>query len=84
MMNELPQTGLLSSSDVFRINKTAAKVGDVFDEARREARDECMWLSNVCRLLLQDNNRLRIENDALKKRAERPMMSPDGGKNIPL
>ncbi len=62
-----PNTGLLSSSDVFRIESTAHKIGLVFDAARTELRDEALWLSAKCRELLDDNNRLRVENEKLRR-----------------
>lgn len=68
---ETPNQGLLTSSEVYRIDSTASKVGDAFDHARREARDECLWLSAVCHRLLADNNRLRIENERQRRQLEK-------------
>ena len=68
---ELPQTGLLSSSDVYRINSTASKIGGVFQIALAEARDEALWIASVCRDLLRDNDRLRVENEGLRERMRR-------------
>ena len=67
---DLPQTGLLTSSEVYRINSTAHKIGEAFGRARSEARDEALWLSAVCGRLLRDNDRLRIENERLRRQLE--------------
>lgn len=65
-----PNTGLLDSSQVYRINSTAHKINVAFEGARREARDEALWLSAVCRQLLDDNDRLRVENERLRRKLE--------------
>ena len=65
MNEDRPNTGALTSSEVFRINSTAFKVREVFDKAAGEARDEALWLSAICRQLLADNDRLRIEIERL-------------------
>lgn len=67
-MTDKPQQGAVDSTVEFRINATAWKVNEAFEKARIEARDECLWLSKVCRMLLEDNNRLRIENERNKKK----------------
>lgn len=66
METEKPQVGFLTSEAVFRINSTAWKINEAFEAARREARDEALWLSNKCRELLDDNERLRVENEKLR------------------
>lgn len=60
---ERPNRGLLSSSEVYRINSTAAKIGEAFGSARHEAMMEALWLADVCRELLRDNDRLRVVNE---------------------
>lgn len=71
-----PAVGSLSSSDVYRINSTAAKINESFEEARQAARDEALWLSGICRQLLAENDSyrsfnevLKAENDELKRRS---------------
>lgn len=61
-----PNQGLLTSEAVWRINSAPMKVKDAFDEARKEARDECLWLAAVCRELVDDNDRLRRMNEQLE------------------
>lgn len=70
-MNERPNRGAVDSSTVFRINSTAWKINEAFDKARGEARDEALWLSSVCRMLLDDNDKLRLELERLKAKMDR-------------
>lgn len=70
MDRERPSQGALTSSEMYRMNSTAHKVGDVFNDARREARDECLWLSALCQRLLEDNDRLRLEVSFKQKRID--------------
>lgn len=65
--HERPQAGAVSSSELWRINSTAHKINEAFDKARAEARDEALWLASMCQMLLRDNDRLRIENERLRK-----------------
>lgn len=66
-----PQTGAMTSEAVWRVNSTAMKVSAVFEAARVEARDECLWLSAQCRRLLDENDALRMQlektNNTLEK-----------------
>lgn len=64
---DLPQTGAVSSSELYRMQSTAHKIGTVFEAARIEARDEALWLSSMCNKLLLDNDRLRKELESLRK-----------------
>lgn len=66
-----PNAGALDSSTLYRMNSTAHKIGDVFEKARIEARDEALWLSSVCQKLLHDNDRLRIELERAKTKLSR-------------
>lgn len=68
---ERPQVGLLSSEAVWRINSAPTKVSNLFEIARAEARDECLWLSAVCRQLILDNDALRIQVDKLNKQIDK-------------
>lgn len=66
-----PNRSAVDSTQEWRINSTAMKVNEAFNRARAEARDECLWLSKVCRELLNDNDRLRIANEALLAKIEK-------------
>jgi regulator of replication initiation timing len=67
---ERPSVGALDSTIEWRINSTAMKITQAFEAARTEARDEALWLSSICRKLLDDNDRLRLENSDLRKALE--------------
>lgn len=69
-MSDKPNRGLLDSTIEWRINSTAHKINDAFNKARIEARNEALWLSARCRELLDDNNRLRVENERLKEKLD--------------
>lgn len=60
-MAERPTNGFGDSTLLWRVNSTSHKVNDAFDKARIEARDECLWLSNVCRQMITENDELRIK-----------------------
>lgn len=63
---ERPDRHLFDSTTEWRINSTADKINRAFNAARIEARDEALWLSSICRGILRDNDRLRIEAEGLR------------------
>lgn len=63
-----PNTGLLDSSERYRINSVPATIKEITQATKVLLNSEALWLAATCRRLLQDNDRLRVENEALRKR----------------
>jgi len=60
----------LDSTQQWRVNSCAHKVNEVFNAARREARDECLWLAARVRELQAENEALRDQVQHLEKKLE--------------
>ena len=78
-----PNRALFGTTEMFRVNSVAGKILDIFDIARREARDEALWLAAATRDAMRDNDRLRVENERLRSAIEKRAVKEHDAETLP-